>query len=199
MPSSPTSNSIDPQALPPGAVRISRSGEGVELYFPPLRAAGVALALGAFGAVSSALSALAMLGLVPADASDAHGLLVVALVGAFVAPFMAFGLIFVALAIYMLANSLTVTVGRARITAVRRVFGLSFYRRTIACDEIAAIEPRIAARYQNLFSAEPRYQLIARGQTASRFVIAEDLRGEASMTHVRNLIADVVSLNQSDG
>lgn len=181
-----------------GVVCISRKGDGLELRFPPMRAPGVALALGAFGAVSSVLSMLALFGVIPAGGSDAHGLLVVALVGAFIVPFLAFGLAFAALAIYMLANSLTVTVSNGWITAVRRVFGLTVSSRALSCGEVAAIEPRASAKYQNLFSAEPIYQLIARGhgKRGVRLVIAEDLRGETSMTRVRNLIESAISPDQ---
>lgn len=176
-------------------MRVSRSGDAVELYFPPLRAAGIAAATGAFGLVSSALSIFALFGIVPASGSDAHGLLVIALAGAFVVPFLAFGLVFAALAIYMLANSLTVTVRNGRITTVRRVFGMPVARRAMACSEVAAIEPRVAAKYQNLFSAEPSYQLIARGRSKPgvHLVLAEDLRGEAAMTRVKDVILDAVS------
>lgn len=183
-----------------GVVCISRGSDGIELHFPVLRAPGVALALGAFGAVSSALSMLAMFGVIPAGGSDARSLLVVALVGAFIAPFLAFGLAFVALAFYMLANSLTVTVTKGCITTVRRVFGLPVSRRAMSCGEVAAIEPRVSAKYQNLFSAEPSYQLLARGRSeaGTRFVVAEDLRGEASMSRLRNLIEGAVSPGQAD-
>lgn len=168
---------------------------GIELYFPPLRALRGAAALGGFGVVCVALPIAALFGLVAASGSHAHSMLAIVLTGAFIVPLAVFGAVFVALAVYLAANSLTVNVGTAKITTLRRVFGLPLARRAMRCGEIAAIEPRPAARYESLFSAEPCYGLIARNNVhRSEMVVAEGLCGEALAIRVGSLIASAAGV-----
>jgi hypothetical protein len=178
--------------MPQSIVRLSQRGDAIELYFPPLRAPVAALALGFFGVVCVALPLLAVPGALPVTGgSAAHGLLVIALLGAFVVPFPVFGAVFVAIAVYLAANSLTVTVSPSAIRTVRRVFGLKFSERELKRPEIAALEAQAAARYQNVFNAEPNFRLVARHATLLKndLVVAESLRGEAMTAQVQALIA----------
>lgn len=174
--------------LPQNIVRLSPRAGGIELYFPPLRTPEVALLLGLFGTVCMALPLLALAG-VPAGGT--HSLLAVALLGAFVAPFPVFGAIFVALAAYMLANSLTVSVNASAIRTVRRVFGFAFSRRELKCAEITEFKAQISAKYQELFGSAPYFRLVARHATLRRkdLVVAESLKGEAMMAQMQDLIA----------
>ncbi len=176
---------------------MTQRPDGIELYFPPLRAPEVATLLGMFGVVCMVLPLLAVSALLAAGGSAAYGLLAIALVSSFVAPFPIFGVVFVALAAYLLANSLTVTVNPSTIRSVRRVFGICVRRREIRCRDIAAIEDRIAAKYQSLFSAEPRFRLIARHATQSQHdvVVAETLAGEAVLAQVHALISGHAGLD----
>lgn len=164
---------------------------GIELYFPPLRAPEIAAMLGMFGVVCILLPLLAIFSLLAAGGSPAYGLLTIALVGSVVAPFPIFGAVFVGLAVYLLANSLTVTITSSAIRSVRSIFGMRLRRREIDCRDIAAVEERIAAKFQNLFSAAPQFELIARHATQPELsvVVAENLAGEAMMAQVRDLIA----------
>ncbi|MDP1718789.1 MAG: hypothetical protein Q8L40_12020 [Burkholderiales bacterium] len=147
--------------------------------------------LGMFGGVCILLPLLAVSALMSSGGSVAYGLLTIALAGSFVAPFPVFGAVFVALAVYLLANSLTVTASPAAIRSVRSIFGICLRRREIKREDIAAIEDRIAAKYQSLFSAAPQFQLIARHATQPKLsvVVAENLAGVAMMAQVRDLIA----------
>ncbi len=149
-------------ALPRNIVRLSRRPDGIELYFPPLRAPAGALGLGLFGALCLALPLFALSGLLSTSESNAHDLLAITLLGAFVAPFPVFGVVFIGLAVYMLANSLTVSVNPSAIRTVRRVFGLVLNRRELKCADIVSLEAQIAAKYQSLFSTEPYFRLVAR-------------------------------------
>jgi hypothetical protein len=178
--------------LPQNIARLSQRGDAIELYFPPLRAPVAALALGFFGVVCLALPLLAISGALAAmGGSAAHDLLIIALLGAFVVPFPVFGAVFIALAVYLLANSLTVTVSPSNIRVVRRVFGLKLRGRELKRAEIAALEAQTAARYQSVFSAEPTFRLVACHATLRKndLVIAESLRGEAMTAQVQALIA----------
>lgn len=174
--------------LPQNIVRLSQQTGAIELYFPPLRTPEVALLLGLFGMVCMALPLFTLAGV---PAGGAHGLLAIALLSAFVAPFPVFGAVFVALAAYMLANSLTVSVNASAIRTVRRVFGFALSRRELKCAEITGLKAQIAAKYQELFSREPYFRLVARHATLRRkdLVVAESLKGEAMMAQMQALIA----------
>jgi len=178
--------------LPHSIVRVSQHADAIELYFPPLRAPGAAIALGVFGVLCLALPLFAISGALGAiGGSAAHGLMSIVLIGAFVAPFPVFGAVFVWLAVYTLANSLTVIVNPSAIHTVRRVFGLKVSERELKRAEIAALEAQAAAKYQGLFSAEPVFRLAARHATLRKknLVVAESLQGEAMTAQVQALIA----------
>lgn len=121
----------------------------------------------------------------------------IALLGAFAAPFFVFGVVFAVIALYMLANSLTVNVTPEMIRTVRRVFGLAWARRELGCADITAIEAQISAKYQNLFGAEPYFRLVARHATQRDrdLVVAESLRGKAVKAEVQALITHYAGLN----
>jgi hypothetical protein len=188
----PTLRPTEAGTLPQGIVRVSQRADAIELYFPPLRAPAAAIALGVFGVLCLALPLFAISGTLGAiGGSAAHGLMSLVLIGAFVAPFPAFGAVFVWLAVYALSNSLTVTVNPSAIRTVRRVFGLKVSERELKRAEIAALEAQAAAKYQGLFSAEPIFRLVARNATTRKknLVIAESLQGEAMTAQVQALIA----------
>jgi hypothetical protein len=169
-------------------LRITRRGEVVELYFPPLRSPEVALPLAAFGAVAAAVPALTIAAVLPAIVGDAGNLLGAVLIAGFVLPFVAFGAVFVALAIYMLVNALYVRADAATIETARVVFGVAVKRHRVQRTGITDIEPQIASRYQSLFGAAPSYHLIARTRDGKRIVVAETLRGEETMQRVKALL-----------
>jgi hypothetical protein len=169
-------------------VRITHTSRGVELYFPPLRMPEIALPLAMFGIVAVTLPAVSVAALLPSLAG-ASGLLSAVLLATFVLPFGAFGAAFVLLAFYMLANALLVRVNSELIETSRLLFGVVLRRHRITRSSLTAIEAQIASRYQSLFSADPVYQLVARGASEGpRVVVAETLVGEAMMQQVKALI-----------
>jgi hypothetical protein len=195
-----TTSADDAPQLPAGLVQLARTAQGIELYFPPLRAPAAALGLAAFGVVCTAMPAAAGAAIVSALGFDAHGLLVIALLAGFVVPFFAFGLTFTALAVYQLANSLYVRVERAGIATARRAFGLTFARRLIAAADIVAIKPQIPSRFQSPFAVEPSYRLVAvpRDPARDRVIVAENLIGEALMERIKKLIEDAANISRSE-
>jgi hypothetical protein len=165
---------------------MNHAAQGAEFYFPPLRAGLQPLALAAFGILCIVLPALAFLALVPAGA-DARGLMSIVLVGIFIAPFPAFGAAFIVLAVYVLANSLTVRVDPAAISTVRRVFGIVLSRRRLEREQIAAIEAQPAPRYHNPLGGR-RLCLVARHHVQRKFdlVVADNLDGEDAAARMRS-------------
>ncbi len=193
-------SSLQEAPIPGAMVRITPTREGLELHFPPLRNWGAAAGFGVFGALSVALPVAAGAGLGIMEGPDAFGWLAIVLVGGFALPLLAFGVVFLALAVYLLANSLTVTVASDRIQAVRRVFGVTLYRRALGRADIEAVVALSATRLQSSFSAEPRYQLVARSRTPNQahLVIAESLRGRAAMQQLAARIAGSIGIGLTE-
>ena len=204
----PTSHSTDTGAAPahgPGfrAWRTPGTPGGITLEFPVLRAPGVAFGLGAFSLLCGVMPALGLSALLPLESSSASAMLSLALIGGFAAPFILASVVFAVLAIYLLANSLRVDIGADGLRTERRVFGRITRLREVARGDIADIEPRIGARYQNIFSATPRYALIARVRNARNagsedITVAEDLAGQALMSDVRTLLRTALGIKITD-
>lgn len=172
-------------------MRITRRPDGIELYFPPFRAAVSALALGGFGISCLVLTLLVAGTMLPIATAGAHGLLALALMAAFIAPFPVFGALFTGLAAYLLTNSLTVEADAGGIRTVRRALGFVVARRALARAELAGIDMREEPRYRSLLAAERRFRLIARctGRGGRDLTVAEDLRGEPQAEEVGALVA----------
>ena len=153
----------------------------------------VALALATFGAIACALALVGGAVMLAGALASTAGVLAAVLMVGFVAPLGAFGVIFLAFAVYMLANALVVRVGPEGIVTSRRLFALVLSRKRLPREAVVALEPEIASRHQNLFSAEPVYRLVARDASSrARVVVAESLQGEALMDEVKSLIQSVI-------
>lgn len=161
-----------------------------------MRAPGPALCLGAFALLCGVMPALGLSALLPLDGANASAVVSLALIGGFALPFIIASGVFALLAIYLLANSLRVEIGNDGVRSERQVFGCRLKPKAIARADIAGIEPRIAARYQNVFSSTPRYALVAAHASDRRsdVVIAEDLAGQALMIEVRRLSSTALGI-----
>lgn len=173
-----------------------RSPRGLKLRFPPLRALAPPLGLMAFASLCALMPALGLGALLPLRSGDAAAMMTLALIGGFAAPFVLASATFALLGIYQLSNTLLVTIGDNGIETERRLFGLVIRRAGIAHDDIAEIEPRSSARYQNLFSTTPRYALVAlhRVHPSGDIIIAEDLLGELQMRALRELVCQTLNI-----
>jgi hypothetical protein len=179
-------------------MQLKRTPGEVELYFPPGRTPGVALALGTFGVIAAALPAIAIAALLPRARADAGGLMGSVLLASFVVPFALFGAACVVLAVYTVCNSLRVRVDEHGITTRRTLFGVTIRRRTFKSDEIWLIEPRLPSRHQSAFDPDPIYQLVAFNRHRTRrLVVAESLRGEAMMQQVKAQIEEVAGVRKT--
>lgn len=193
----PIYDSTETEALAQGTgFRARRTGNGIALEFPVLRAPGVALGLAAFALLCGLMPALGLSALLPLESANASAMLSLALIGGFAAPFMLASIVFAVLAIYLLANSLRVDIDADGIRTERCIFGRITSLREIEREDITEVEPRIGARYQNVFSATPRYALIARHreQRSKDVVVAEDLVGQPLMIEVRALIRTALGI-----
>lgn len=163
----------------------------MELYFPPLRSKAAAIPLAVFGAIAAAVPSAVIAALLPSLVANAGSLLATVLIASFVLPFVVFGAMLVAIAVYMLANALHVRADASAIETTRLLFGAIVRRRRIARADIQSFESQIPTRFQSLFgSAAPAYHLYARTADGRRVVVAETLAGEEAMERVKALIED---------
>lgn len=194
----PISNLIEPAAqLARGdGFDAQRTPQGVVLRFQVLRAPGAALGLLLFAVICGLMPAIGLSALLPLDSANASALVSLALIGGFAAPFIFASIVFALLAIYLLANSLRVEVTAAGVSTERRVLGYVTKRCALARADIADIEPRISARYQNIFSATPRYTVIAKHGSgrSNDVVLAEDVFGQAQMIDIHTLICTTLNI-----
>jgi hypothetical protein len=196
----PISDSTDSAALAQGGgFRAWRTPGGITLEFPVLRAPGVALSFIVFSLLCGLMPAIGLSALLPLESANASAMLSLALIGGLAAPFILASIVFTVLAIYLLANSLRVDIRAEGIRTERRVFGYLTRVREIARADITDIDPRIGARYQNVFSTTPRYALIAhhRNEPNPSVVVAEDLSGQALMSEVRTLICTALGIKNN--
>lgn len=175
-----------------GAILITTRAPGIQLHFPPLRAAGSALMLGLFGAACAVIGVAAVSGLVRSGASEAASLLALAFAGVFALPLAGLGLVFIAIAAWTALNSLTVEVDNTGLRAIRRWLGFEVGRRALSRHQIAAIEIRLAAKYIGVFGARRYFRLVAfeRGAQARdrNLVIADSLKGDAMAEELKDII-----------
>jgi len=179
---------------------------GIELYFPPFRAPAAALTLALFGVTCLVPGVLAAVAVLPASGADSAGMVALWLMGIFILPFVAFGVVFIAVAAYLLANSLRVEVTGSGIVSARSVFGLPLAQRRVARADIAALDA-VALRYRGLFREDAHYGLVVKTKSGTGLTlreawrtgrleqyrnravtVAEGLRGEALVERVRSEI-----------
>ncbi len=183
--------------MPRDVVRITQLPEALELYFPPLRNVGAAVGFGAFGIVSIALPVAAAAGVGVTDAPGISSWLALILIASFALPILVFGFVFIGLACYLVANSLTVRAAPDRILTTRRLFGLVVSGRAVPCTEISALEAQRPRQFQSQFSPEARYRLIARHRDPKRgsVVVAESLPGVAATEQLGEVIGRVSGIS----
>lgn len=185
---------IGRERRPPERVQIHTRGETLELFFPPLRMISVALPLAAFGVIAGGLAAVGAAVMVAGDLTTGAGILGAVLLAGFVAPFALFGLTFVLLAIYMMANALTVQIDPRGARSERKLFGFTVRQSFMRRDVMRRIEPRILSRHQSLFSGAAFYQLVAYAAGGETMTLAEGLHGEEMMNEVRQRIESALVL-----
>lgn len=189
----------------PGTVRLTRSLQGIELYFPPLRDPAAALMLALFGISCFIPGFFAAMAVAPLAESGPAGMLSIVLMSIFILPFIAFGLLFVTLAVYQVANSLTVRVTEAEIRSQRRVFGMALRERRVTRADIAALDAVAVLRHRKPREDVSYYSLVVKTRSGAgltvaprtgrparfrnrKVTVAESLRGEALMGQVKTEI-----------
>jgi hypothetical protein len=176
--------------FPPAAgYRLTRSGPELELYFPPLRAPAAAGSIALFGCACLAPGVFAALAVAPASSAGAAGMLGIWLMSIFILPFVAFGMAFLALAAYLLANSLTVSVTATEIRSLRRVFGLALAERRIACCDIARLTEVATLRNRWPGAKDVYYSLVATSRSGKRRVTVAETLSRAALAEASAEIA----------
>jgi hypothetical protein len=180
-----------------------------------MRTPGAAAALALFGAACLVPGFFAAIAVAPLAISGAPGLLAVWLMSIFILPFIAFGILFIVLALYLVGNSLTVAVTESEIRSQRRVLGIAQRARRVERADIAALDAVPVLRYRWPRDDVPFYSLVVRTKSGAgltlrgayltgrlaqfhnrNVTVAESLRGDALMEQVRGEITRAARLPQ---
>ena len=148
------------------------------------RAVVPALCLALFGAVCAGLASVGAISLVAGHEHTGQFVAAV-VVGGLALPFIAFGIGFLFIALYMVANSLDTTIDARGVHTVRRVFGMITQRRHAPLMEVTALEERIPARHQNPFGGLAAYTLVVRLSDRTTITLVEDVPGEDAAQALR--------------
>ena len=184
-------------------MHLTRLPQGIELYFPPFRRPAATLSLALFGIACLIPGLFAALALTPLVFSGASGMVAIWLMSIFILPFVAFGVLFVALAAYRLSNSLTVTVTASEIRSLRRILGFPLLEQRISRADVAALDAVASMRYRWRRSDAPFFSIVARTGSAAgmampprnrNVTVAESLGGEELTEQVRAEIAAAARL-----
>ncbi len=178
--------------LPPGVVRLREQARGIELHYPVLRNLSLSAVIGIFAAICVGASVFLTSAFRWPAAESGFDLL---FEGA-----MALGLGFMVLGswavsagltlatLYMLGNSLRVSVTQDEIVARRRVFGIALPARRLATAEVEAIEAEVPARSGVATNSTKYRDLVAKGPGRAKVIVAEGVRDPAVLEHLRRRI-----------
>jgi hypothetical protein len=192
-----------PPQWPADVVRVTYTAHGVLLHFPALRGWRGALKLALIGVALFVPSLYAAVAFAPSE-PDAATLLTLALTAAVVYPVLLFGAWFVLVALYAVANSLTVEVDANAICAVRRLLGFRLGKRCMPASAIGALEAKTAVAPRGL-GGNTYYRLVARAAAdqatgnprAARMIIADGVPDETLLEALKALIARYAQLDQA--
>ena len=192
-----------PPQWPAGVVRVAYTPHGVRLHYPALRGWRYALRLALIGVALFVPSLYAAIAFAPASKPDAAVMLTLALTAAIVYPVMLFGALFVLVALYAVANSLTVEVDANAICAVRRLFGCRIGTRLMPVTAIGALESKSAIAPRGL-GGHTYYRLVAlarAGQAhdsarAARMIVADGVPDETLLEALKALITRYAQLER---
>jgi len=169
------------------AVRLTRSHHGVELYFPPLRNPGAALMLALFGVSCFIPGFFAAIAVAPLSEYGPGGVIAIWLMSIFILPFIAFGLSFVALAVYQVANSLEVSVTATEIRSRRRIFGIALRERRVLTGDVSALDALTSLRYRWPREETSYYNLVARARSGAGSMMEAHRTGRLALWRNRNV------------
>lgn len=148
------------------------------------RALVPAACLALFGLICAGLATVGAITLV-ASYEHTGQFIAGVVVGGLALPFIAFGIGFLFVALYMVANSLDTTIDARGVFTVRRVFGMVTRRRHAPIDAVTVLEARIPARHQNPFGGLPAYTIVVRLADRTTITLVEDIPGEDAAQTLR--------------
>lgn len=185
---------IGPQ-WPVDVVRVTYTPRGVRLHFPALRGWRRSLRLALIGVALFVPSCYAAMAFAPPAFPDAAAVLTLALTASVVFPVLLFGALFVLVALYAVANSLTVEVDTNGISTERRVLGFSIRTRTLPAAAIRALESKPVIAHRGL-GGHTSFQLIAAATGPhAGLIVADGVPDETQANALKTLIARYVQLD----
>ena len=167
---------------PEGTVKIIKTTNGLQFYYPWYRHAKMAIMLMIFGAVFAAIGHYI-------GKED----------GSFIFPvvFGGFGILMACMGLYVIGNTLTTTVNREGIQTIRNIYGFRFQRKLLK-DEIVGLEREINSQMQGGSNYQVFYSIIAHSKDKRKITIADTLEGSRLADFVEQRIRSVLKLGENE-
>lgn len=175
-----------PPPVPLRVVEISRNGDALALYYPPLRSLGMSIAVIIFGAIFLGSAAFI-------HAVAGHGALFWLFSGSIILIFALVGVLLLLLGLYSLVNSLHVELSPRGVLSTRSVFGIAFTRYAALAD-IVKIESRITSQTNGGNEFRVRYTLYAHLRDGNKLPVGDDIPGPRLAEHLRGVILQALNL-----
>ncbi len=178
----PRALEADPLEIQDEVVRIRETGAGIELYYPYLRHLGMTFGTLFTGSVFIGFAWLFH----TLSAEDGISSL-------FIGLFAAMGGLIIILGLYLLGNSLRLTVHRQGLRAEREIFGLRFARH-VATDEITAIEKSIGMQSRQGNRARAYYRIVVRTRDGRNITAGTGILGASRADAIMQRIQQALGL-----
>ena len=159
-------------------------GDGVELYYPPLRSAGIGFMLLVMGLIFGGVP-----GYLIFAQTDGPPLPTLAIFGVV-------GVLMFLGGVYKLGNSLNVSVTGGGLHIVRKVFGIPFETR-LAAAEIRGIDKRIGWQQSQGTQTKAMYQILVRKKAGGTVTIGDSLPNASAADLVLDKINGVMKSSSS--
>ncbi len=171
--------------IPTGVMQMETMEDGLELYYPPLRSAGIAAMLLLFGLGFGGMGGYFLL----ADLRNGPPAFMMAI-------FAGVGSLMLLGGLYKLGNSLRVRVTPRGLQVVRRVYGLSFESR-VSAQEIQSIEKRVGWQQQRGTRTKVMYQVQAIKRNGATISLGDSLPNAGAAEQVVAAIRQALALEVS--
>ena len=172
-----------PVEIPAKILKWHETGRGLELLFPRFRAAGPAVVAFLVGGVFTGVFVAAMVTDwdIPIFFAGIFGLV---------------GVLAAILGLYLMGNSLKVTVSRSGVHTVRNIFGLEFARRATP-DEIIALDKSITMQSNSGTRSSAYYALRAKTKDGRKITLGDGLPSASAADQVLEKIRTALQLDSS--
>ncbi|MFQ5937479.1 MAG: hypothetical protein ACE5LB_13835 [Acidiferrobacterales bacterium] len=180
--------------LSPSIARVSHGPQGLLIYYPLTRNITMGLMTFIFGLIFLGFPAYMAHQMIAAGfATGPMDGFVVGVSGMIALVFALVALLLIVLGLYLLGNTLTVTIAADGVHTVRRVYGIPF-RRYAPRDEVVDLGSKITSQRGQGAKATVRHTLMAKTQSGRAITLGDGVRGVANAKALMRVMREALNL-----